>query len=219
MAPLRETHTALVRRARKVYRVLSEAYPDAHCELDFATPLQLLVATMLSAQCTDVRVNKVTPALFRAYPTASALAGADRADLERLIESTGFFRTKAANIQATAAILCAEYAGEVPADLDALVKLPGVGRKTANVVLGNAFDIPGLTVDTHVGRLSRRLGWSTHTDPVKVETDLADLFPAKDHTMLCHVLIFHGRRCCNARTPNCGACPVARWCPSQDVAA
>ena len=219
MAPIPETHTALVRRARKVYRVLQEVYPDAHCELDFETPLQLLVATMLSAQCTDVRVNQVTPALFRTYPTAVDFAGADRAELERLIESTGFFRTKAANIQATATILCADYAGEVPANLDALVKLPGVGRKTANVVLGNAFDIPGLTVDTHVGRLSRRLGWSTQTDPVKVETDLATLFPAKDHTMLCHVLIFHGRRCCNARKPECGACPVAHWCPKQGVAA
>lgn len=214
-----EMRTALVRRARKVYRELVNTYPDAHCELDFANPLQLLVATMLSAQCTDVRVNQVTPALFRAYPTAAAYASADRAELETLIAPTGFFRTKAAHIQEAAAILCEQYAGEVPADLDALVKLPGVGRKTANVVLGNAFDIPGLTVDTHVGRLSRRLGWTQHSDPVKVERDLDALFPAKDHTMLCHVLIFHGRRCCYARKPDCGSCSVSRWCPSKGVAA
>lgn len=210
-----ESRTSLVRRARRVYRMLAEAYPDAHCELEFSSPLELLVATMLSAQCTDVRVNQVTPALFRRYPDAAAYASADRAELESLISSTGFFRTKAEHIQEMAAILCADYDGEVPADQAALVRLPGVGRKTANVVLGNAFDIPGITVDTHVGRLSRRLGWTTNTDPHKVELDLDGLFPAADHTMLCHVLIFHGRRCCTARKPDCANCPVARLCPSR----
>jgi endonuclease-3 len=183
--------------------------------LNFSNPLQLLVATILSAQCTDVRVNLVTPALFERYPTASELAGADQTELEALIRPTGFYRNKAANIIGMAQLLCTTHDGEVPRSLDDLVELPGVGRKTANVVLGNAFGIPGITVDTHVGRLSRRLGWTLNTDPVAVERDLWHLFPRAEWTMLCHRLIFHGRRCCKARTPACGVCPVARYCPSR----
>lgn len=202
------------RAARRVFTVLSREYPDAHCELDFENPLQLLVATMLSAQCTDRRVNLVTPALFNRYPDAAALAGARQPELEDLIRSTGFFRNKAANIIAMAQVLCAEHGGAVPAVLDDLVMLPGVGRKTANVVLGNAFDVPGLTVDTHFGRLARRFGWTSNTDPVKVEADVAELFPRKDWTHLSHRLIWHGRRVCHARKPACGACPLAKLCPS-----
>lgn len=202
------------RAARRVFTVLSREYPDAHCELDFENPLQLLVATMLSAQCTDRRVNLVTPALFNRYPDAAALAGARQPELEDLIRSTGFFRNKAANIISMAQELCAEHGGAVPAVLDDLVMLPGVGRKTANVVLGNAFDVPGLTVDTHFGRLARRFGWTSNTDPVKVEADVAELFPRKDWTHLSHRLIWHGRRVCHARKPACGACPLAKLCPS-----
>lgn len=202
-----------------MYRVLAQTYADAHCELDFADPLQLLVATVLSAQCTDVRVNSVTPALFARYPTAADYAAADRAELERLIVPTGFFRAKAASIQGLAAAICERHGGEVPARMADLVALPGVGRKTANVVLGNAFAVPGLPVDTHVGRLSRRLGWTQETDPVKVEFALMELFPKRDWVMVSHVLIWHGRRCCFARRPACAECPVARWCPSAGVAA
>ena len=206
--------TAQVRRARKIGRVLGDAYPDARCELDFSTPLELLVATVLSAQCTDKRVNQVTPRLFDRYPDAAAYAAADREELETLIQPTGFFRAKAASIQGIAQALCDRFGGEVPDRLDDLVTLPGVGRKTANVVLGNAFATPGITVDTHVGRLSRRLGWSTQDDPEKVEADLMTLFPRADWTDISHRLIFHGRRCCHARRPACGACPVAQWCPA-----
>ena len=206
--------TALVRRARKVGRTLAEAYPEARCELDFSNPLQLLVATVLSAQCTDKRVNQVTPKLFGRYPDAAAYAAARREDIEAIIQPTGFFRAKAASIQGIAQALCDRYGGEVPDRLADLVTLPGVGRKTANVVLGNAFGTPGITVDTHVGRLARRLGWTTYDDPDKVETDLMTLFPRAEWTDLSHRLIWHGRRCCHARRPACGACPVARWCPS-----
>ncbi len=209
-----EDPAALRRRARRIVAVLGETYPDAHCELDFTTPLELLVATVLSAQCTDQRVNKVTPALFAAYPTAADYAGADRAELEAMIAPTGFFRQKAATLQGIGRALTDRYGGEVPARLDDLVTLPGVGRKTANVVLGNAFDVPGITVDTHLGRLARRLGWTQHTDPDKVERDLMDLFPSKDWTLMCHRVIWHGRRRCHAKRPACGACPVSRWCPS-----
>lgn len=202
------------RAARRVLAVLAKEYPDAHCELDFADPLQLLVATMLSAQCTDRRVNQVTPALFRRYPDAAAYAAADQRDVEALIRSTGFFRSKAANIIAMAQVLCAQHDGEVPNRLNDLVALPGVGRKTANVVLGNAFGMAGLTVDTHFGRLVRRFGWTDETDPVKVEFAVAELFAPKDWTDLSHRLIWHGRRCCHARKPACGACPLARLCPS-----
>jgi len=206
--------TATVRRARRVGRALAEAYPDAHCELDFANPLELLIATVLSAQCTDKRVNQVTPALFARYPDAAAYAAADREELESLIQPTGFFRAKAASIQGIAQVLCDRYGGEVPDRLEDLVTLPGVGRKTANVVLGNAFGVPGITVDTHVARLARRLGWTTNDDPDRIEADLMALFPRAEWTDLSHRIIWHGRRCCHARRPACGACPVARACPS-----
>jgi endonuclease-3 len=206
--------TALKRRARKVVSVLGQTYPDAHCELDFTTPLELLVATVLSAQCTDQRVNKVTPALFLRYPDAASYAAADSAGLEALIAPTGFFRQKARTLQSLGQQLCDRFGGEVPARLDDLVTLPGVGRKTANVVLGDAFGVPGITVDTHLGRLARRFGWTLHTDPEKVEADLMLLFPKKDWTIMSHRVIWHGRRRCHALRPACGACPVARWCPS-----
>jgi endonuclease-3 len=209
-----ETRTGLVRRARKINRELGSLYPDAHCELDFSTPLELLVATILSAQCTDKRVNMVTPMLFAAYPDAEAYASANRDELEEMIRSTGFFRAKANSIIGLGQELCSRFDGEVPGRLKDLVTLPGVGRKTANVVLGNAFDVPGITVDTHFGRLARRFGWTTATDPDKVEQEVGALFPRKDWTMLSHRLIWHGRRRCHARKPGCGACPVARWCPA-----
>ena len=197
-----------------INRVLAKSYPAADIELDFETPLQLLVATILSAQSTDKRVNLVTPIVFARYPNAEALAAADRAELEELIKPTGFFRAKTDSLIKLGAALVERFDGEVPPRLADLVTLPGVGRKTANVVLGNAFGIPGITVDTHVGRLSRRFGWTTQRDPEKVEIDIAALFPKKDWTQLCQNMIWHGRRCCHARNPACGACPVARWCPS-----
>jgi len=193
---------------------LVERYPDAHCELDFDNPLELLVATVLSAQTTDIRVNMVTPAVFARYRTAADYASADRTELETMIQSTGFYRAKTASLTKLGAALVERFGGEVPARLEDLVTLPGVGRKTANVVLGNAFGIPGITVDTHVGRLARRFGWTGEVDPVKVEHAIGALVPKRDWTMLSHVLIFHGRRTCHARRPACGACPVARWCPS-----
>jgi endonuclease III len=208
------SQTALVRRARMINRVLAQTYPDADIELDFETPLQLLVATILSAQSTDKRVNMVTPVVFARYPDAAALAAADRAELEELIKPTGFFRAKSDSLIKLGSALVERFDGDVPSRLADLVTLPGVGRKTANVVLGNAFGIPGITVDTHVGRLSRRFGWTTQHDPTKVEVDIAALFPKRDWTQLCQNVIWHGRRCCHARNPACGACPVARWCPS-----
>lgn len=201
-------------QARAIFRILAKTYPEAHCELNFRTPLELLVATVLSAQCTDQRVNKVTPALFAEFPDAASYAGAAREQLEALIAPTGFFRQKAQTIQQIGQRLCDDFSGEVPADLDALVTLPGVGRKTANVVLGNAFDIPGITVDTHFGRLARRFGWTTEKNPDKIEADVASLFPANDYTMLSHYVVWHGRRVCHARKPACGACSVATLCPS-----
>ena len=212
-----ETPLALTRRARRVHRLLAERYPDAHCELDFTTPLELLVATVLSAQTTDVRVNQVTPALFARYRTAADYAAADRDEVERLIQPTGFFRVKADTVVKLGAALVEGFAGEVPRRLEQLVTLPGVGRKTANVVLGNAFGIPGITVDTHFGRLSRRFGWTGSDDPVVVEADVAALFEKRDWTMLSHRVIFHGRRTCHARRPACGACPVAALCPSYGI--
>ncbi|MFF0338665.1 endonuclease III [Kribbella sp. NPDC004875] len=209
-----ETHTQLVRRARKMHKVLTETYPDAHCELDFTTPLELLVATILSAQTTDVTVNKVTPTLFAKYPTAQAYAEADRDELEAILKPTGFFRAKTNSVMKLGQALVDDYDGVVPNTLEELVKLPGTGRKTANVVLGNAFGVPGITVDTHFGRLVRRFGWTAEEDPVKVEHIIGDLFPKKDWTMLSHRLIFHGRRRCHAKKPACGACPIAQWCPS-----
>ena len=209
-----ESRVALVRRARKINRELSLVYPDAHCELDFTNPLELLVATILSAQSTDKRVNIVTPALFARFPTAQAYASADPEEIEGLIRSTGFFRAKTKAIVALGMELCERFDGEVPGRLKDLVTLPGVGRKTANVVLGNAFGVPGITVDTHFGRLARRFGWTSETDPVKVESEIGALFPRRDWTMLSHHLIWHGRRRCHARKPACGACAIARWCPS-----
>ena len=197
-----------------MHRVLAEAYPDARCELDFESPFQLLVVTVLSAQTTDKRVNAVSPALFAAYPTAAALTGADRPHLGSLIMPTGFFRAKSDTLIKLGQALCERYGGEVPNRLAELITLPGVGRKSANVILGNAFGIPGITVDTHVARLSRRFGWTEQDDPVKIESDLAAIFPRREHTMLSHRMIFHGRRRCHARRPACGACPLARWCPS-----
>ncbi|HYO39057.1 MAG TPA: endonuclease III [Nocardioidaceae bacterium] len=206
--------TSLVRRARKIDRALAQAYPDARSELDFDSPFQLLVVTVLSAQTTDRRVNAVRPALFAAYPDAHALAGAEREELERIIQPTGFFRAKTESLLKLSQALVERHGGEVPPRLEDLVQLPGVGRKTANVVLGNAFGVPGITVDTHFGRLSRRFGWTGETDAVKVEHEVGALFPKQDWTMLSHHLIWHGRRVCHARAPACGACTVARWCPS-----
>lgn len=196
---------------------LARLYPDAHCELDFTSPLQLLLATVLSAQTTDVRVNQVTPELFERYPTALALAEADRGDLEAILRPLGFFRSKATALLGLGRALTEQHDGEVPGDLASLVALPGVGRKTANVVLGNAFGVPGITVDTHVGRLARRFGWTENTDPVRVERELGELFPPQDWVLLCHRLIFHGRRICFARRPACGECPLAEICPSAEV--
>jgi endonuclease-3 len=205
---------ALTRRARRINRVLADTYPDAHCELDFTTPLELVVATILSAQTTDARVNMVTPKLFATYRSAADYAGADRAELELLIQSTGFFRAKTNSLIGLGQALVERYQGEVPGRLKDLVTLPGVGRKTANVVLGNAFGKPGITVDTHFGRLARRFGWTTETDPVKVETEVGELIPRKEWTMLSHRLIWHGRRVCHSRKPACGACSIAMLCPS-----
>ena len=209
-----ETPLARTRRARRIDKILAETYPDAHCELDFSTPLELTVATILSAQSTDAGVNKVTPALFAKYPTAADYAAADRAELEEMIHSTGFFRAKTNSLIGLGQALVERYDGEVPPRLRDLVTLPGIGRKTANVILGNAFGIPGITVDTHFGRLARRFGWTTQDDPVKVEHEVGALFPKRDWTMLSHRLIFHGRRMCHARKPACGVCPVARLCPA-----
>jgi endonuclease III len=206
--------TSLVRRARKIDRVLAETYPDARSELDFTNAFEMLVVTVLSAQTTDRRVNAVSPALFAAYPDASAMASAEREKLEQIIQPTGFFRAKTESLLKLSQALVERYDGQVPATLDDLVTLPGVGRKTANVVLGNAFGLPGITVDTHFGRLARRFGWTEQTDAVKVEHEVGALFSKKDWTMLSHHLIWHGRRVCHARNPACGACTVARWCPS-----
>jgi endonuclease-3 len=215
--PTGETPLALKRRARRMMRVLQERYPDAGCELDFQDAYQLLVATVLSAQTTDLRVNGVTPTLFARYPDAAALAAADRTEVETIVQPTGFFRAKTDSLLRLAQALVERFDGQVPGRLQDLVTLPGVGRKTANVVLGDAFGVPGITVDTHVGRLARRFGWTEEEDPVKVEHAVGALFPRKDWTRLSHVLIFHGRRTCHARRPACGVCPVAGLCPSYGV--
>lgn len=195
-------------------RCLAEAFPGAHCELDYATPLDLAVAVILSAQCTDERVNQVTPALFARYPKAADYAGADRAELEEYIRPTGFFRNKATALMGLGAAIVERFGGELPRTLDELVTLPGIGRKTANVILGEVFDVPGITVDTHFGRLVRRWGWTGLEDPVKVEHAIGELIPRKEWTMLSHRVIFHGRRVCHARKPACGACLLAGDCPS-----
>lgn len=209
-----ETPLALKRRARKINKALAELYPYAHAELDFRNPFELVVATVLSAQTTDVLVNQVTKILFSRYPDARSMAEAEPAELEAILQPTGFFRAKTRNVLALSTRLVDDFDGEVPGRLEDLVTLPGVGRKTANVVLGNAFGVPGITVDTHFGRLARRFGWTASEDPVKIEFDVAELFEPKDWTMLSHRVVFHGRRVCHARRPACGACPVANWCPS-----
>ncbi|HEX3815815.1 MAG TPA: endonuclease III [Mycobacteriales bacterium] len=209
-----ETPLALRRRARKINRELGLTYPDAHIELDFRTPLELSVATILSAQSTDKKINEVTPTLFAKYGDAVAYAGADRAELEELIHATGFFRAKANTLIKLGQQLTERFDGEVPGKLDDLVTLPGFGRKTAAVVLGSAFGIPAVAVDTHVLRLTQRWGWTTETDAVKVESDVAALIPRKEWTLVSHRTTWHGRRMCHARKPACGVCPVASLCPS-----
>jgi len=206
--------TSLVRRARRINRVLAETYPDATIELAFGDAFELLVVTVLSAQTTDRRVNSVSPTLFSAYPDAASMAAADREKLEQIIAPTGFFRAKTESLLKLSQALMDRYDGQVPGRLQDLVSLPGVGRKTANVVLGDGFGVPGITVDTHFGRLARRFGWTDETDPVKVEKAVGALFPRGDWVKLNHHLIWHGRRICHARNPACGVCPVARWCPS-----
>ena len=205
------------KRAMAIYRILSKRYPSVRCELDFKNPLQLLVATVLSAQCTDKRVNAVTPALFKRYKTAEDFAGANMRELQSLVKSTGFYRAKAKNIKGLATKIVTEHNGKVPSNLEELVKLPGVGRKTANVVLGHAFDTPGITVDTHFGRLSRRFGWTKEMDPAKVEFEVMELIPQKEWTNLSQRMIWHGRRICHSRKPACGACPLAKLCPSYGI--
>jgi endonuclease-3 len=198
-------------------RELAEIHPDAHCELDFQSPLQLAVATILSAQCTDKKVNEVTPTVFARYPTAAHYAAADRTELEEILKPTGFFRNKADSLIKLGAALTERYGGEVPDKLEKLVELPGIGRKTANVILGNAFDKPGITVDTHFGRLVGRWRWTDETDPVKVEFAIGDLIERREWTMLSHRVIFHGRRVCHAKKPACGACTLAAQCPSYGL--
>jgi endonuclease-3 len=209
-----ETPLGRTRRTRRVIRELGDLHPDATCALHYSNPLELLVATVLSAQTTDKKVNEVTPALFAMYPTAADYAGADREALEQLLRPTGFYRAKARSVSGLGAALVERFDGEVPAAMADLVTLPGVGRKTASVVLGHAFDVPALPVDTHVGRLSRRLGFTTEDDPVAVETDLAAMLPRVDWTAASDRLIFHGRRICHAKRPACGACGVSALCPS-----
>lgn len=205
---------AMREQAAAVNDLLAQCYPQARCELDFTDPLELLVATVLSAQSTDRRVNAITPVLFAAYPDAQAYATADLADLEDIIRPTGFFRNKAAALQGIGTALVDQFDGRVPGTLDELVTLPGVGRKTANVVLGNAFDVPGVTPDTHLIRVSGRLGWTSSTKPDVVEAAVGDLFDPSDWVMVCHRVIWHGRRRCHARRPACGACPLATVCPA-----
>ncbi len=212
-----ETPLARTRRARRIDRALAVRYPDARCELDFRDPFELLVATVLSAQTTDVRVNQTTPELFARWPDAHVMAGADPTALEEVLRPTGFFRAKARSLTGIGQQLVERFGGEVPARLEDLVTLPGVGRKTANVVLGDAFGVPGITVDTHVQRLARRLGYTTSDDPVVIEAELGELLERRTWTAASHRLIFHGRRTCFARRPACGACPVAALCPSAGI--
>ncbi|MGM0384806.1 MAG: endonuclease III [Actinomycetota bacterium] len=214
---MRESRTALRERARLVNECLAELYPDAHCELVHRDAFQLLLATVLSAQTTDARVNMVTPQLFARYPDSESLAAARPEDLEDVLRSLGFFRAKARALKGIGVALTERFDGAVPATLEELVTLPGVGRKTANVVLGNAFGVPGIAVDTHVGRLARRLGWTRNTDPEKVEADIAALLPPEKWTMASHRLIFHGRRVCTARRPSCESCGIVVLCPRIGV--
>jgi endonuclease-3 len=204
-------------RAKVIYRQLSKNYPNVRCELDYKNAFQLLVATVLSAQCTDKRVNQTTPALFKKYPNPQKMAKADLRDIQKLVKSTGFFRAKAKNIKNLSNKIMEEFGGKVPSNLEDLITLSGVGRKTANVVLGHAFGIPGITVDTHFGRLSRRFGWSKQSDPVKVEFEVGELIPEKEWTNLSQRMIWHGRRVCHSRKPACGACALAKLCPSYGI--
>jgi endonuclease-3 len=204
-------------RMREVLRILDREYPEAECSLSYSDPFQLLVATILSAQCTDERVNKTTPALFAKYPTPQTMARAPLRDLEKLVQPTGFFRSKAKSIQATSKSLMELHNGKVPQSLEALVKLRGVGRKTANVVLGVAYGVPGLVVDTHVGRISRRLDFTRHLDPVKIEHELMEIVPREQWTHYAHLMISHGRAICTARKAYCGSCPISHLCPKIGV--
>ena len=213
MAADRETR----KDARAIYRILTKTYPEIRCELDFKNPLELTVAVVLSAQCTDKRINTLTPALFKKYKKAKDYAKAPLAEIEEYIFSAGFYHAKARHLKGLGQKLVEDFDGEVPSTLEELITLPGVGRKTANVVLGHAFDIPGITVDTHFGRLSRRFGWTTSQDPVKVEFEVGDLIPQKEWTNLSQRMIWHGRRICHSRKPACGACPVAKICPSVGI--
>jgi endonuclease-3 len=212
-----KTSNPLRTRAGRINRKLAQLYPDAQCALHYANPLQLLVATILAAQCTDERVNRVTPALFARYPDAHAFAAAEQSELEKMIQSTGFFRNKAKSLIACCRQLVDLHEGEVPRTMEELVALPGVGRKTANVLLGNVFDVPGIPVDTHVGRLSQRMGLSAHSDPEKIERDLMALLPRKEWTKFVHRMIYHGRQVCQARKPQCEACSLAAFCPRQGM--
>ena len=204
-------------RAKVIYRQLSKSYPNVRCELDYKNAFQLLVATVLSVQCTDKRVNQTTPALFKKYPNPQKMAKADLKNIQKLVKSTGFFRAKAKNIKGLSNKIMEEFDGKVPSNLEDLITLPGVGRKTANVVLGHAFGIPGITVDTHFGRLSRRFGWSKQNNPVKVEFEVGELIPQKEWTNLSQRMIWHGRRVCHSRKPACGACALAKLCPSYGI--
>ena len=212
----RESKKARIERAGRIVKGLFAAYPDAHCALDHVDAYQLLVATILSAQCTDKRVNLVTPDLFAKYPSAKAMAPADLRDVEELVRSTGFYRNKAKSLVGMASAVVSEHGGEIPRTLEQLVRLPGVGRKTANVILGNAFSVPGMVVDTHVGRISRHLKLTRESDAVKVERDLMELVEPKDWTQLAHAMIFHGRSVCTARRRHCGQCPIRDDCPAAD---
>ena len=204
-------------RAKVIYRQLSKSYPNVRCELDYKNAFQLLVATVLSAQCTDKRVNQTTPALFKKYPNPQKMAKAELKDIQNLVKSTGFFRAKAKNVKGLSNKIMEKFDGKVPSNLEDLITLPGVGRKTANVVLGHAFGIPGITVDTHFGRLSRRFGWSKQNNPVKVEFEVGELIPEKEWTNLSQRMIWHGRRVCHSRKPACGACALAKLCPSYGI--
>lgn len=213
MAVLSETR----KDARAIYRVLSKRYPNVRCELDFKNPLELTVAVVLSAQCTDKRINQITPALFKKYRRPIDYAKAPLAEIEDFIFSAGFYHAKARHLKGLGRKIVDDFNGEVPSTIEELITLPGVGRKTANVVLGHAFGIPGITVDTHFGRLSRRFGWTTSTDPVKVEHEVGELIPKKEWTNLSQRMIWHGRRVCHSRKPACGACPLAKQCPSFGI--
>lgn len=205
------------KEAKAIYRILTKTYPEIRCELDFKNPLELTVAVVLSAQCTDKRVNAITPALFKKYKKAKDYAKAPLAEIEELIFSAGFYHAKARHLKGLGTTLVNEFDGQVPATLEELITLPGVGRKTANVVLGHAFNIPGITVDTHFGRLSRRFQWTSSLDPVKVEHEVGALIPQKEWTNLSQRMIWHGRRICHSRKPACGVCPLAKVCPSKGI--